>query len=72
MSEYVRAKHPYPEQSGMNSDLSDRQLPGCGDAVLLEYDEAPPVEAGDVFRDSCPSCKRHNARLEVLAVDADE
>lgn len=69
MTEYIRALHPNPEQEDMNEDIPDEKLPGCGDSVLLEYDEAPPVEKGDVFRDSCPSCDRHDARLEVLEVN---
>ncbi|WP_121821030.1 hypothetical protein [Halostella salina] len=71
MVEYVRALHPNPEQDGMADDIPDEKVPGCGDTVLLEYDEAPPVEEGDVFRDSCPSCKRHDARLEVVEIRAE-
>jgi hypothetical protein len=72
MADYLRAKHPNPEQDGFNSEIPDEELPGCGDSVLIEYADLPPVEEGDVFRDSCPSCKRHNARLEVLDVLREE
>ena len=71
MTDYVRAEHPNPEQEDMSSDIPDEQLPGCGDTVLLEYKDAPPVEGGDVFRDTCPSCKRHNARLEVINLQSE-
>lgn len=72
MTEYIRAKHPNPEQDGFDNDIPDEQLPGCGNSVLIEYQDAPPVEAGDIFRESCPSCKRHDARLEVLDVRSDD
>lgn len=68
MADYVRALHPCPEQEGMSEDIPDEQLPGCGDTVLLEYRDAPPVEDGDVFRDQCPSCKRRDSRLNVIDV----
>lgn len=72
MTEYLRAKHPCPEQPDYNDEIDPEKLPGCGDLVLIKYEdgEMPPVESGDVLRDRCPSCKRHNARLEVRTVDA--
>lgn len=72
MTDYIRAKHPNPEQPDYNDDIADEKLPGCGESVLIEYGEAPPVEQGDVFRDKCPSCKRRDARMEVLDVQRDE
>lgn len=72
MADYIRALHPNPEQDGFNSDIRDEDLPGCGESVLIEYDDAPPVEEGDVFRERCPSCKHHNARLEVLDIKRGE
>lgn len=72
MTDYVRALHPCPEHEGWSDDIPDEQLPGCGETVLLEYRDAPPVEKGDVFRDECPSCKRHNARLETIDVQRNE
>lgn len=65
---YIRAEHPCPEQPNYNSEIPDEQLPGCGDIVVLEYDNVPPVAEGDVFREKCPSCKHHNSRLEVVEV----
>lgn len=68
MADYVRAKHPNPEQPDFN-DIASENLPGCGDTVVLEAADIPPVEEGDVFRGRCPSCKRPNARLVTLTVE---
>lgn len=72
MADYIRALHPNPEQDGYNDDIPDENLPGCGENVLIEYQDAPPVQEDDVFRDTCPSCKLYDARLEVLNVRRDE
>ncbi|WP_394743076.1 hypothetical protein [Natronococcus roseus] len=72
MVEYIRALHPNPEQDGYNNDISDEKLSGCGDRVLVEYQEVPPIEEGDVFRARCPSCKHRNSRMEVLGVQREE
>lgn len=72
MADYLRTLHPCPESEGMSDEIPDERLPGCGDTVLIEYQEAPPVKEGDTFRDQCPSCKRMNARLKVLDVHRDD
>lgn len=66
MADYIRALHPNPEQDNYNDSVSAEKLPGCGDTVLVEADELPPMKEGDVFREQCPSCKRHKSRLEVV------
>lgn len=73
MTEYIRAKHPNPERPNMSDDFSDEQLPGCGETVVLEYHgSAPPVQEGDRFRERCPYCNGHNARLKVVEVPSDD
>lgn len=72
MTEYIRARHPCPEHDGFNDELPDERLPGCGETVLIEYQEIPPVEEGDVYRDLCPSCKNRKSRLEVVEVIVEE
>ena len=68
MVEYVRALHPNPERLDYNDAINTEKLPGCGDTVLIEADKLPPVKEGDVFREKCPSCTRHDSRLEVVEI----
>jgi hypothetical protein len=72
VTEYIRALHPNPEQPDYNDAINNEKLPGCGDTVLVETDELPPVKEGDVFRDRCPSCRRHKSRLEVVEIVSEE
>lgn len=72
MMDYIRAKHPNPEQPDYNDAIKNEDLPGCGDTVLIKADEMPPVKEGDVFREECPSCRRYNSRLEVVEIVSDE
>jgi len=68
MADYIRALHPNPEQPDYNDAVNTEKLRGCGDTVLIEGDELPPVQEGDVFRELCPSCKQHKSRLEVVEI----
>lgn len=72
MTEYIRAKHPNPEKPDYNDAINTEQLPGCGDTVLMEADEVPPVQEGDVFRGQCPSCTRRKSRLKVVEIVSEE
>lgn len=72
MAGYIRAKHPSPEAPTYNDSIPDDELPGCGDTVLLQFEDVPPVAKGDVFRNSCPSCNRTDARLEAVEVPSND
>lgn len=73
MSEYIRAKHPNPENPNYDNDIPKENLPGCGDTVLIEYRDgnSPPVAEGDVFEEQCPSCDWREARMEVVEVPSE-